>query len=49
MLYGLVLNNWSLVPVKLQGADSSRIHTSCALLDPDPSEIDSEGQVAMTL
>lgn len=28
MLYGLVLNNCSLVLVRLQGADRNRIHTS---------------------
>lgn len=28
MLYGLVLNHWSLVPVKLQEVDKKRFHTS---------------------
>lgn len=47
MLYGLVLNNWSLVPVKLQEVDRNRFHTSCVSLPPTISETDLKGQMTL--
>lgn len=49
MLYGLVLNSWSLAPAKLQEVDRNKIHTGCVLFLPTTLEIDLKGQMAVTL
>lgn len=49
MLYGLARDSWSLAPAKLQEVDGNRIHGGCASLLPTVSEIDLNGQMAMTL
>lgn len=48
MLYGLVLNSWTLAPAKLQEADGNRIHAGRVSHLPTTLEIDLKGQMAMT-